>query len=394
MEKYFEDLLQCLGLDDIERENWYKARYYVLKIMKSLDDDGISPTSSENVHIVIENADEPLMQAVVRQICLIAHYPNFNEENGENRTLITMCSNNPTLNYMEMRDKKVLGNLLEYCKCTGEEDKCLLKNCKCTGKYVFCKNTCNLIPLDIEFEFLDNNPYSKEKVKIITSDKVKKGTGGFNKINEKIDVTKGMLVNMVYNTGAEIENLPATDNANIERYSTALNVFCYKLKSDMIQKKWYECAKQDENGKYKELDIKKKLSSVFCADCFEARIKGLLNTREKSLAEYILQDFATVMKQISKKENLNALARCEHARWNVEKLILGFEPLLEKDWYELENCFGKERNKKIKDFKNNYKHIDLCSYKNLRRVNPADIKYDYFLMLAMPQIIRSSLLAK
>lgn len=394
MEKYFEDLFRDLGLDDAERRNRYMARHYVLNVMKSLDDNGISPTSSEHVHVVIENADNPLMQAVARQICLIAHYPNFNDESGEKRTLITMCSENPILTYMDMRNKKVLGNLLKYCKCKGKENKCLLKDCKCTEKYEFCKSTCHLIPLDIEFEFLDNNPYPDD-VKCITLAEVKKDTEKFDVANAKIDVTKGMLVNMVYNTGCEINNLPATDNANIDRYSTALNVFCYKLKSDMICKRWSECAKRNNKGKYEEIDIKNKLSSVFCADCFEDRIKGVLGTKKKSLAECLLCDFDTVMKEICKAENLNALARCEHSRWNVEKLIMGYEPLLEKDWYELENCFGKERNDKIKYLKKKkYKHIDLCSYKNLRRVNPADIKYDYFLMLAMPQIMRSYLLAE
>ena len=154
MEKYFEDLYRDLGLNDAERENWYKARYYVLNIMEPLDGNGISPTSSEHIHVVIENADNPLMQAVTRQICLIAHYPNFNDESGENRTRITMCSKNPALTYMDMRDQKVLGNLLEYCKSTGKENECLLKNCKCTEKYGFCKSTCNLIPLDIELSLI------------------------------------------------------------------------------------------------------------------------------------------------------------------------------------------------------------------------------------------------
>lgn len=373
MEKYFEDLFRDLGLNDSERENWYKARYYVQRVMEPLDGNGISPTSSKHVHVVIENIDTPLMQAVARQICLIAHYPNFNEESGDNKTLITLCSDGPSDTYTNIKDKKVFGNLLEFYRCNIEPSK----------------NTRDLIPLDIEFELLDKNPYSEKNVRCITLADVEEATKNFDTANAKIDVTMGMLVNMVYNTGAEIQNLSATDNANIERYSTALNVFCYKLKPDMIRQKWHECA-----------DVKNKLSSVFCADCFETRINGLFDTTGKTLVEYLLHDFNTVMKEICKEENgkaenLNALARCEHSRWNVEKLIMGFYPLQESDWYELENCFEKERERKIKDLKKKYgKHIDLCSYRNLRRVNPADIKYDYFLMLAMPQIMRSYLKTK
>lgn len=377
MEKYFEDLFSDLHLEYADRDCRYKARYYVQEVMPPLDGNGIEPVSSEHVHVVIENSDNRLMQAIVRQICLIAHYPNFNEESGENRTLITLCSDNPADTYQQMKGKKVLGNLLEYCKCNMEPDK----------------DAESLVPLDIEFEFLNINPYANNNVRRITLADVEKCTKDYDTANAKMDVTMGMLVNMVYNTGAEIQNLPATDNANIERYSTALNVFCYKLKSDKICMKWSECAKPDKDGNYKENDIKNKLSSVFCADCFGTRIRGLLDTKKKSLAEYILYDLETVMKEICKGENLNALARCEHARWNVEKLIMGYQPLVESDWYELENCFGKERDDKIKKLKKKeFKHIDICSYKNLRRVNPADIKYDYFLMLSMPQIMRTYLL--
>lgn len=197
MEKYFEDLYRDLGLNDVERENWYKARYYVLNIMEPLDGNGISPTSSEHIPVVIENADNPLMQAVARQICLIAHYSNYNDESCKNRTLITMCSKNPALTYMDMRDKKVLGNLLEYCKCTGKENECLLKNCKCTEKYEFCKSTCNLIPLDIEFEFLEKNPYSEKDARCVTLYDVERTTKNLDVANAKIDVTMGMLVNKI-----------------------------------------------------------------------------------------------------------------------------------------------------------------------------------------------------
>lgn len=73
---------------------------------------------------------------------------------------------------------------------------------------------------------------------------------------------------------------------------------------------------------------------------------------------------------------------------------MGFAPLTMEDWYEIESCFGKERRNMIRELKKKGRHIDLCSYRDLRRVNPGDMKYDYFLMLAMPQIMRSYMLAK
>ena len=117
-------------------------------------------------------------------------------------------------------------------------------------------------------------------------------------------------------------------------------------------------------------------------------------TQKRTFEEYLLQDFENVMRVLCDESTITALARCEHSRWNVEKLIMGFGPLTKEDWYEIERCFGKERKLLIKGLKKKGRHIDICSYKDLRRVNPGDMKYDFFLMLAMPQIMRSYYLAK
>lgn len=368
MERYFEDLLAGLGLAGAERENWYRARHYVLNCMTPPDGEGISPTSRKRVHMVVEEADDALMQAVVRQLCLVVHYPNFCEQTGENRTRITLCSPNPRETCGQMRRDRVLGNLTDYCRCNLTDGP---------------EATEGQLPLDIELEFVSGKDCTHEEgVTRITPADVREATRDFDAEHATMDTTMGRLVNMVYNTGAEIDNLPAIDNANIRRYSVALNMFCYKIKTDMIGRKWDECA-----------DVRAKLSSVFCADCFEARIKGLLDTRRRPLADYLLHDFRTVMRVISHEETLGALKRCEHARWNVERLIMGCRPLRERDWYELENRFGDERAKEIRRLKREGRHIDLCSERDLRRVDPANIKYDYFLMLAMPQIMRGYLLA-
>lgn len=385
MERYSEDLLQYLIEDKTERDNWYKARYYVKKTLPSLEGDGISHDSNKRIHVVVnwENSS-PLLLAVIRQICLIAHYPNYKEDTGANRTLISICTETGEIDaaYQAISEYPYLGNLLAYCKCNitdGKESKCT-----------------ETLPLDIEFEFIVGKSEIGENDIVFEINKkdVDDKTSHLQNDDKALDVTMGMLVSMVYNTGVEIDNLPAYDNANIERYSTALNVFCYKLKPDLIFLKWLESAKLNKDGKYNEVDIKNKLSSVFCADCFESRIRGLLDTRKKTIVEYLLQDFGNVMKVICKENVITSLARCEHSRWNVEKLIMGFTPLTKEDWYDIESCFGKERRNMIKGLKKAGRHIDICSYRDLRRVNPEDLKYDFFLILAMPQIMRSYYLAK
>lgn len=395
MEKYFDKIFEKV-FDTREAELWYKARHYVLEELSPIDRykdedkkeeiDGISSGCSKHIHIIVDSIDEKMI-AVVRQICLIVHYPNFNEETGCNRTIITFCLDSLPQNTL-LRIKG-FGNLLNHCRCTidGKERRIQINYNDYQNDY---------LPLDIEFEFL------KCKIDDIESDKneirreieyntVKESFDKYNPQKEGIDISKGMLVNMVYCTGATIDNLPACDNENVARYSTALNVFCYNLKHEEIEKKWKESAKPKGDGSYKPLDIKNQLSSIFCADCFESRLKGILDTKKKTVYEYLFNDFETVMAKLCDQNTINTLVRCEHSRWNVERLIMGYSPLSKEELYDIECCFGKERKNKIRNYKNNFKHIDICSSKNLQRLNPADVKFDYFLMLAMPQIILSSI---
>lgn len=380
MERYYEDLIGRLGLSKTDVAYWYKARHYVLNIMKPIDGCGIALNSPKYVHVVIDKVN-PLTLALIRQICLIAHYPNYKEDTGSCRTVFSIYSQQPEEAFKQVRSCCYLGNLLNYCRCT-------------INGIITREEDINL-PLDIEFEFLSDNPLQqsmssdKEIIVDIKSEKVEKEVSNYDQLY--MDVTKGMLVNMVYNTGVEIDNLPACDNDNISRYSTALNVFCYKLKPTIIREAWLKNVGRKEDGSYDLIAVKNQLSSVFCGDCFESKLRSIMSQNKNSVTEQLIFNFSKVNENVCKRETINALVRCEHARWNVEKLIMGFGPLLPKQWYQLECCFGTDRKALIKKWKkaqDNPRHIDLCSYKDLRRVNPGDMKYDYFLILAMPSILK------
>ena len=144
--------------------------------------------------------------------------------------------------------------------------------------------------------------------------------------------------------------------------------------------------------KWNKVSITDKLSSIFCADCFESRLRGVVGVNEKSLYEYLLTDFETLVEKLCDEKTITALVKSEHARWNVEKLILGFRPLNAEERCKDESLFGNEKTENRKELKQNKKiHVDLCSYEELRRVDIGNMKYDYFLMLAMPQILVSYL---
>ena len=136
---------------------------------------------------------------------------------------------------------------------------------------------------------------------------------------------------------------------------------------------------------------------MFCADCFGPRNKVI----EICFEEALKKEVEDKGKKLSKRErekieedvferNNEALSRSEHERWVVEKLIMGYRPLNNAEWLKYESLFDDARKAYCKKLKSNAAdpaHIDLCSYRDLRRINPDDMKYDSFLMLAIPKIL-------
>jgi hypothetical protein len=71
---------------------------------------------------------------------------------------------------------------------------------------------------------------------------------------------------------------------------------------------------------------------------------------------------------------------------------MGYRPLNDQERIDDERTFGSKNLKKQRDVikrrPEDPAHIDLCSYKNLRRIDPENMKYDTFLMLAVPEILK------
>lgn len=419
-------------------DNWYLARHYVLDILK-FGRFSISPSSSKHINIIIDGVSD-LMLCIARQMALVAHYPNFDETSGSNRTVITI-----------LFDSSSEPEIIQ--KVSREEYLCNLpKLCKYSVKTWDGKNVSKTLEenkqsyIDIELEFIDTKGHKSDKYLssnnidekkcigrddtylLIKEETVRKKLKDVDiKAISTINITNARRTNMVYCVGGDIDNLAPDDPNTADRYSRALHYFCYQQKEKDIQKHWDEFFKKDDDGKPTDcidgqIAVRNLLSNVYCSDCFESRLLSVVT--QNNLKEQFQDDwFKNIRCRNSKyyrcimsdkkndidsdtlgwlldkkyrqvlrivKENIASLAKCEHARWNVEKLINGFEPLTAKEHYEDNIRFGESRNSYRKKLKKETHHIDLCSYQDLRRINPSDMKYDCFLMMAMVRILKEN----
>ena len=367
LEKPFEYLRRKENGEKFEDEivrNWYLSRAYVLEKLK---DFALRPDSKEHLHVVVRG-DSPLMLSVVRQVALSAHYINFNEEDENesqrNRTVISIISKNPDIK-KELEKEEYLCDLPKYCKYVG-------LNAQPENKDSF---------IDIEIHIIEDYSdghdrkctftFSEEDVEAFYRSKEKEGIDIFS-----IDTRKAVYANRMYSIGETIDNLPSEDINNAKRYVLALNVFQYdklrKKATPMIDKEaWNNLSK-----------VKEGLSNIFCSDCFESR----------SLAISLCCNGDTKKTNKIWEANNEALSISEHARWVVDKLIMGYSPFNKQQRFKDESLFYdiKKKQKYRKELKNNHRdpiHIDICSFADLRRINPDDLKYDSFMMLAIPKIL-------
>ena len=348
---------------------WYIARAFVLEL---LEDVSFSPGENDHLHVVIDG-DSPMMLAILRQVALSAHYPNYVEYDSfdrlvcKNRTVITLKSNKTAKDIVdELSQGENLSNLMSYVKYS-----------------VFGSVNNEESFLDLELEIVHELKTESRCISICEDDIRAFIAGKSTEEIYTIDTRMAVYASKVYDLGALVDNIPYEDLFCTERYSHALNTFRFRvLEGDgenlqLINKKWTD----------NQSDVREGLSNLFCADCFISR-------------ELAIKRMDSEYENLNEK-NKNALwakynyelSLSEHSRWNVEKLILGYNPLTGEKKNIYERMLDKQRKayeKSLKKDRDTPFHIDLCSYKELRRLDPNNLKYDSFLMLAIPIILNKT----
>lgn len=75
------------------------------------------------------------------------------------------------------------------------------------------------------------------------------------------------------------------------------------------------------------------------------------------------------------------LAATEHARWNMEQLLMGYRPLTETEQKEvIADLTQKNR------LKGELAHLDICSYKKLEEIDKYALNFDYGLSKILPDV--------
>lgn len=347
-------------------QNWYIARAYVLDKLK---DVAFLPGSGEHLHVIVDG-DSPLLLSAMRQTALQAHYINFEEEDflgrrvSRNRTVITLVTGMKADDLLrELSREEYLGQLLAVARYSlfGE---------------VFNENSY----LDIEVEMVKDAPTEKADAIVYTEEEMKSFLASKDPESVfSIDTRKAVLANRVYSLGAVIDNIPHEDINGAGRYSRALDTFQYRVLDSahgvrLVDARWEKSRATARNG----------LSNVICTDCFESR--ELAIRRQCSNYDKMSRESRAALWE----KNSYALSVSEHCRWTTEKLVLGFRPFNLEERCLYESHFGSARAGICRQAKNaaeSPSHVDICSYRRLRLMDPASLKYDTFLMLAIPLIL-------
>lgn len=202
---------------------------------------------------------------------------------------------------------------------------------------------------------------------------------------------KALLVNGVYNLDGEEYSAIERDMGNPATY--------HDLISDW---KWLD----KEKGQM--MTVALKWSNKYYVDLMYQKLRSIMPmTQEEAIGGYHNPLFArkyegemNLEKELDAylEKNKACLAECEHNRWNIQQLLLGFAPanVLEDNQlkaYVQDGAVAKEKKEEFKQLKEQMKHSsakvhpNICDFAHLDLVDPGAKGYDQKLNTAIPKIL-------
>lgn len=195
-----------------------------------------------------------------------------------------------------------------------------------------------------------------------------------NYMDDRTRYWKGVLTHAVYDTTQNNQPLPLDLKNTDDKEVKALVNEWDKLK---------EC---------------KKISNKLFVDSIYQKLRCIMDLSEnETLGEYgnpifdnrsFVQDVKSVI-----QSHASTVAKCEHNRWNVEQLLMGFTPMKSADDEQFRQLVDENNEEKINKKKSELKessakvHPNICDFEHLNMVDPDAKKYDYALNVAIPDIL-------
>jgi hypothetical protein len=378
-----------------------------------LDRNGIGKDSDRTVHFVLYGMTA-VSYALSTTAAHLCHFPNFVThnadgtfgENRERRTKITLIAPNikEEMSYLTTH----LESLFKISKCTVYSDNwkfgdipelIITPELKTIGDF-----------LDIEWEFVNGN-IADNNVRELLKQAYKDNENGktyltvsmcedkadrniaaalylpseFHQITMKdgtkdeVDYEKTIPI-LVYQP--ESEELLKTSSQEIAMFRNILPFGSVRESYDpFVRRRILEGKRinyiyfKGEEYSYMTSDIAKldemwrntkyadQMSNIYCASHIGVKLRSVGNRAE-------LTD-----------EEIKLLAVTEHNRWNVEKLLMGFEALPEKERAKQSTPEGLA---KLKDKKKIFKHYCIAPYSQLL---PNDCKYDTLIVKNLRDVV-------
>ena len=370
----------------------------------ALDRDGITKESDRHVHLVVIGMNS-MGVAVAKETAHMMHFPNFDDNTpNKNQTVITFIDDNADteMAFFKGRHPGYFKIAPTYFWDAIRTDAGFVNEQSERNKY-------NKNFLDVKFQFLKGRIES-EKVQKWLIEQAKdpkqfltiavclndstKALGAALYLPEEIyfDNTDGNQVNIFVrqdSTGALVETLQiASESGNNKRLTNLYpfgmmdNSFDFKeLDSTVAQIMNYiydydynyhslptSIPEKSELEKlWKDVSISNQWSNIYLADSFTFKLRSI---------GYDINSGLPLEISHGDKERM---ARVEHNRWNMEKLLIGYRALTEcerQEWtQEQKNAFKKSR----------FIHYDICPYDDLRR---SDQQNDKNIIEVLPMVLR------
>jgi len=136
----------------------------------------------------------------------------------------------------------------------------------------------------------------------------------------------------------------------------------------------------DYDGIWRRKQVDHKMSCMFNANSIGTKLRGIGIVEEDIQATF-------------NNDQVKVLARVEHNRWNIEKMLTGYRALTSAEVNDLEGegmgtKLWKKKRKEMKDWPNRA-HLDICSVEELqRREMPDTIALDASLSQSIPAILK------